>query len=175
MAEFKLTFEVDGDVQLERSFARFAENVKDAREPFREIAIDFHEIEREQFESEGGRGSGGWKPLSHDYAEWKAENFPGAKIMVQSGLLKGSLTGENPWSIESIEPLQMTLGTKLGYAKYHQRGGRKLPQRWLIDLTESDKKRWTDIFHSWLVKQANKEFAGIMPVIGAGRSHVKRI
>jgi len=161
---FELNLVVEGDVQLLRSFRKFADNVKDLSEAFREIAQDFHQtVERKQFESEGAYGSGGWAPLSEEYASWKAKNFPGRPLMVLSGDLKESLMGENPWAIEDIQPLQLRLGTKIKYAVYHQSlkpRKTKLPRRPLIDLTEADKKRFTRIVHKHLIDQAKE--AGLL-------------
>ncbi len=163
---FELTFEVAGDIQLARSFSRFADDVKDLSEAFTEIAQDFHQtVEKKQFESEGSYGSGGWKPLSDNpagkgYATWKARNFPGRSLLVQTGLLKGSLMGENPYGIEDIQPLQLKVGTKLEYALYHQKGTSKMPARPVIDLTEADKTRFTKIIHKHLVEQAKE--AGLL-------------
>ncbi len=157
----ELRVDVAGDVQLARSFSRFADDVKDLSDAFREIAKDFHEVvERKQFESEGSYGSGGWAALSPDYAEQKARDFPGRPLLVRTGLMKESLLGENPWSIEDIQPLQMKVGTKLEYAIYHQKKTSKMPARPVIDLTEEDKRRFTHIIHKSLVAQAKE--AGLL-------------
>src|SRR3990172_9586013 len=143
---FQLTFEVDGDVQLARSFSRFADNIKDARKPFGEVADDFKEIEDKQFKSEGSYGSGGWMPLSSNYAEWKAKHYPGTKILERTGRLWASLASKTSDTIRDIKKLEMTVGTSSKYAIFHQRGTRKMPMRKIINLTEDDKRRWTKIF-----------------------------
>ncbi len=163
---FALTFEVAGDVQLERSFSRFADNVKDLSEAFAEITQDFHQVvETKQFESEGAYGSGGWKPLSDNpegkgYATWKAKNYPSRPLLVLSGLMKESLLGDNPWSITRIEPLRLEVGTKIPYAIYHQKGTGKMQARPVIDLTEDDKTRFVKLIQKTLVKQAKE--AGLL-------------
>jgi len=154
---FELTFEVMGDVQLQRSFSRFTEDIKDFTPALEDIYQDFLEGERKQFESEGNTGSGGWAPLSPAYAAWKAQNFPGAPIMVRTGLLKESLLGNNPWSVKDIQPLGATFGTRIPYAAYHQTGTRKMPARPLVQLTEDQKTRWTKIIHRWLVEKVKQD------------------
>jgi phage gpG-like protein len=170
-----ITFEVAGDEQLKRSFSRFGEQAKDLSEPFREIVKDFHKIEKKQFESEGGYGSGGWQPLSPRYAEWKAKKHPGRPIMVLSGLLKESLLGDNPYSVENITPKSMEVGTVVNFAIYHQKGTSKMPARPLIQLTDADKKRWVKYIQKYLVKQARAEFQGVCQVQAEGFSHIKHI
>jgi len=172
---FTLTFEIAGEEQIKRSFSRFADNVSNATEPFKEISEDFKKIEQKQFDSEGSYGGQGWAKLSTNYAEWKAKNYPGAKILVQSGLMKGSLMGENPYYLENIQPLYMEVGTRIPWAIYHQTGGGKLPQRKIINLTEADKTRWVKIFQAWLVREENKQWAGLMPQISAGEKAIGSI
>lgn len=181
MAGFQFVIDVAGDTQVMRGFSRMADNVKDLSEAFREIVQDFHErVETQQFESEGRYGSGGWQPLTPRYAERKEKEYPGTPIMVRTGLLKESLLGQNPYSREDIKPLEMRVGTQVGYAKFHQKGTKKkgtkkMVARPLIQLTEADKTRFTKIIHRYLVEQANKEWAGLMPTIGAGEAALRRI
>jgi phage gpG-like protein len=171
----EIKFDIHGDEQLKRSLSRFGEHAKDLSEPFREIVKDFHKIERRQFETEGSYGSGGWQPLSPRYAEWKAKKYPGRPIMVLSGLLKESLLGDNPYSVELVTPKSMEVGTVINYAIYHQKGTSKMPARPLIQLTEDDKKRWIKFIQAYLVKQARAEFQGVCQVQAEGFSHIKNI
>jgi len=170
-----LQFDVMGDQQVVRSFSRFAESVKDLSEPFREIVRDFHEIEKKQFESEGGYGSGGWQPLASSTIEEKQRRGFPLQIMVRTGDLRDVLTGGKS-GYEDIKPLELKI-MMLAYGKYHQSTAprTKLPRRPLIELTEGDKTRWTKIIHQYLVKEARREFADLMPTIGAGTSHLKAI
>ena len=171
---FVFSLDIAGDKQLQRGLSRFGEDVKDLREPFREIVKDFHEIERKQFDSEGGYGSGGWKALAPSTLKQKERaGFP-TTIMVRTGKLKESLISKTGDTVEEVRPLELRVGTEVSYAIYHQSTTprTKLPRRPLIDLTEADKKRWMKIFQRYLVKEMKKEFAGLMPTIGVGKSHV---
>jgi len=163
---FSLTFEVDGAQQMSRSFSRLAEDIQDATEPFTEMAADFNFIEAQQFNSEGGYGSGGWAPLSPSYALWKAALFPGRPILQRTGLMAASLMAVTPWSIREIQPLVMILGTRVGHAIFHQRGTARMPARPVIQLTEADKLRWSKIFHQWLIRRMRRQFAGLGPQVG---------
>lgn len=155
--EFNLTFEVAGEQQVLRGFSRFADKVQDMRPFFHALAKDFHDLERRQFESEGQSGSAGWPALSPRYARWKAMHYPGKTILVRTGLLKGSLAGNNGYTVEDIQPLQARLGTLVPYAIYHQKGGPRLPKRSPIQLSNDDKARWTKMAHEHLVEEAKKE------------------
>lgn len=154
MAQPMFTFTVIGDKQVARGFSRFADDVKDLSEAFREIAKDFREGERRQFDTSGGYGAGGWRSLSPATVAKKGH----ARILVDTGTLRDSLTGETPYSIEIVRPLELTVGTKVDYARYHQTGTNRMPARPIIALPEEQKTRWHKIIHRYLVKQAKEAF-----------------
>jgi phage gpG-like protein len=170
---FQLQFDVMGDQQVMRGFSKLADGVKDLREPFREMVKDFREIEKRQFSSQGGYGSGGWKPLKTSTALQKQRLGYPAQILVRSGELRDVMTGLRS-GYDEVQPLEMKIMT-LSFGKYHQKGTSRMEARPLVQLTEDDKTRWSKIIHLYLVQLARKEFAGLMPTIGAGTSHLKAI
>lgn len=165
---FVLQFRVDGDVQLARGFSRFADDVKDLSDAFREIAKDFHEGEQKQFETKGAYGVGGWQALAPTTIERKERGGYPMDILVRSGKLKRTLTGKTVGSIEEVRPLELRVGTEVPYAIFHQRSTRHMPARPVIKLPEEQKTRWHKIIHKWLVKAIKKEFVGLMPTERAG-------
>jgi phage gpG-like protein len=153
---FTLTFDVAGDTQLQRSFSRFTENVKDYSPAFRAIAGDFHKGERQQFDSEGGFGSGGWRPLAPSTVEYKlAHGYP-PDILVRTGRLRDSLAKITGDTIEDVQPLQLRLGSRVPYGIYHQKGTGRYPARPPIQLSEQQKVDWTKLIHRYLVKTARE-------------------
>jgi phage gpG-like protein len=134
--------EISGEVQFSRSFTRFAEQLTDLRDLWPGVVTDLRESIEEQFDSEGGAGkSGAWPSLSKSYAAWKSRKFPGKPILQRTGRLVKSLTGNSPDTIVDPKPDSLEFGTRVPYAKYHQRGAGKLPRRRLIDLNERQKAR----------------------------------
>lgn len=151
----KLQFQVAGDVQLSRGIERFADDVKDLRKPFKEIAASFKKIEEKQFGSQGGYGSGGWAALRESTIARKERGGYPMTIMVRSGALRDSLTKGASGAIVEIHPLDLTLGTGLPHAIFHQKGI-GVVARPLIQLTEQDKRDWMKILQKYLVTQARK-------------------
>jgi phage gpG-like protein len=145
-----IRFEVFGEVQLERTLERFTGNIGDASPAWEAIADDFLDVEAGQFRSEGGRGSGGWSPLTPRYGAWKATHFPGRPILVREGDLEHSLT-HGP-EIRIISARRMELGSAVPYGRYHQSGTPRMPRRRPIDLTEADRRRWVRILQRWIVE-----------------------
>lgn len=151
---FRISFSFYGDVQVDRTLARFSENVQDATPVWDQIADDFAKGEARQFASAGAYASGGWAPLSPRYAAWKARTHPGQPLMVLSGNLRDSLT-RRPFGIEAIEPQSMTIGSDVDYGAYHQHGDPPLPQRRVVELTESRRRQWVRWLQQHIVSRGN--------------------
>lgn len=135
----RLTLTVDNLEQFDGAFDVLAENLSDLRPVWPEIELQFYRAELAQFNSEGARGGARWQALSPKYAKRKAKIAPGKPILELTGRLKRSLTAiGGADAVRIAEPLSLTLGTKTPYAEFHQRGGRKLPQRKPINLTRDD-------------------------------------
>lgn len=147
---FRFTFSVEGETQVDRTLARFADNVGDARPAWEALAAKFARAERRQFATEGAYASGGWAPLSPKYAAWKERHYPGRPILELTGALKDSLT-RRPFGVEVIEPGYMVLGSGIDYGKYHQAGGGRLPRRRPVELTEASRREWVRLIQRFIV------------------------
>lgn len=150
MAGLRLTFTIEGDTQLDRTLARFADNLGDASQLWDALADRFASVEARQFASEGAYASGGWPALSPAYAAWKARHYPGKPILERTGDLKDSLTSR-PFGIEVITPRSMTLGSGVSYHKFHQQGAGALPQRRPVELPESERRHWARLMQRFVV------------------------
>lgn len=146
----RLTFEIFGDVQLDRTLARFEEAPQDARPLWEALADRFAAGERRQFRTEGGWASGGWPALSPAYGAWKSRHYPGARILHREGELEASLTSR-PLGVEVIEPGFMVLGSGVEYGRYHQSGGGNLPQRRPVELTGNQRTEWVRLMQRFIV------------------------
>lgn len=134
-----LKLSIDGQAKFDGAFRVLAEGLTDLRPVWPEIELQFFRAELEQFSSEGARGGARWQPLSARYAKWKAKRYPGKPILQRTGRLLRSLSVVGgPDSVRIVEPMSLTLGTRMPYAGYHQRGAKRLPQREPLNLTRDD-------------------------------------
>ena len=155
MAAFVLELVIDGEQQVLSALSRFGEYANDLHVPFGEMATDFARAEGARFAAQGP----GWAALSPEYAAWKAAHYPGKPILQRTGALLGSLTGGAGF-IREITDEAMTLGTRVGYARFHQRGTGRMPKREVIRLQPEDRLRWAKIMQKHLVAEARR--AGLM-------------
>lgn len=135
-----LVIEVDGQRKLTQALDTLAKDISDWRPVWEELEQVFYQIEEQQFKEEGRSNT--WTPLSAGYARWKKVRYPGKKILERTGELRRSLTGRGGSPIRELTPDSLTLGTSLPYARYHQRGGSRLPSRPPIDITPRDERKF---------------------------------
>lgn len=146
--------EIEGIPAFDRAFNRIDAVISDFRSIWPEVAAEFYAIEAEQFESQGAAGaSGKWAPLSPAYKRWKEIHFPGQPILRLENPLFESLT--DPDALDAIyrpERDQLTIGTKVPYARAHQRGAGRMPARPPISLSENSKRRLQKAIQKGLVE-----------------------
>lgn len=145
----RITLTFLGEVQLDRTLVRFADNVGDARPLWDKLADRFATLERAQFAGEG-RYSGGWSALSPAYAASKERTHPGKPILEREGDLKRSLT-QRPFGIEVLREGSMLVGSDVPHGQYHQQGGPNLPQRRPVELPESERRTWVRLLQRFVV------------------------
>jgi hypothetical protein len=82
------TVAVKGIKELRRKLTTYSVRVADMAPMWAEVAAGVAQAEAEWFASSGG---GTWKPLTQEYAERKAAEFPGRPILIATGELQDSL------------------------------------------------------------------------------------
>lgn len=154
-------FEVDGEVQLSRAFDMAGQTLEDWAPVFAAWGEDFRETQYNVFWNEGAfEGRSRWAELSPRYRAWKDLHYPGRNILVLTGAMMSGLTDPNdPDHVYEIDEDQMTIGVRSPYAQYHQHGTSKMPQRKVVELTQPQKRRWTQIVRTvmWEQLQATLE------------------
>ena len=142
---------------MDRGIARFADGVTDYRPIWPVIEDDFYAQEKAQFASEGSEAGNKWQELTPEYEKWKAAHFPGKQILQRTGDLEKSMTSPtDPNAVLIEERKTLTLGSRVSYAIYHQRGTRKMPARPEIELTEAFKRTVMHHIQTYLVQMASQ-------------------
>lgn len=152
-ARVQIQLSVLGEMQLSRAIAGRIRDVSDFSTPFRQIADDLVDMEREAFAREGAyEGNPAWAPLSDRYAAWKARRYPGARILERTGKLRRLMTSPSV----DIAPLQLAVRFS-GYTRggwdipaLHQTGTRKMPARKPLNLSMRRRRRWLRYFRDHL-------------------------
>lgn len=135
------SFTIEGEEQVARMLSRTTEKINDLR-PFLDGVSTFLSTVAmaEQFSTEGGR-TGGWAALSPRYAEDKLQRWGSQPILVASGRMRQSLTGGGAGSVSrQIGGDTLEFGTSVPYARFHQSGTSRMPQRRIMDLADADRR-----------------------------------
>lgn len=148
-----LELDAFGDRQVDRELLRFADRAVDATPAWAQIIIDLAHLEHEQFASEGALASAGWAPLAPATVARKAAAGLDPRILHATGKLAASLTeplggGD---AIREVAPDEMRFGTTVPYARFHQLGTERMPQRRPIELRERDRRALVQTLQRFLV------------------------
>lgn len=134
----RLTLDAFGDRQFSREILRVGQNAADMRPAFDEVHDLFLGVEQQQFRSQGGAYSGGWKPLAPSTVASKRRQNLDPRILHATLRLRGSLTqkthADHVYTATSDE---MFVGTRVPYAGVHQNPKTSpLPRRRPIEFSE---------------------------------------
>lgn len=161
----RITVSVEGGERVDVAISRFTEYMRDLR-PFwiTEFAPKWYADVQANLAGLGNR-VGGWPPLSPRYAAYKARVRPGRPMMVFNGALRKSLTpstiggavNNNPGAVFRPGPTSMEIGSSIKYARAHQLGLGRLPQRRIVWLAAS--QTYGRLLHRWA--QAQSKAAGL--------------
>jgi phage gpG-like protein len=126
----KVSIKVSGDAQLERAFNLMSSRIEDWRPIWPDIGVIWYIASAAYYSTEG---LGAWPQLSDGYKRWKEKHHPGRQILVLTGDLKASVTSKTAaGAVYRAGAKQLSIGTSIWYAKYHQQKGRKgriIPKR----------------------------------------------
>lgn len=135
-----ISFTVFGETQLERTLLRVSSRTLNALPAFEGIESSLENQAEAQFDSEGGRASGGWAPLAPSTIEFKSRAGYPLDILRRTDDLKDSLTrGSSSGAIRQVSPQMLVFGSSIDYGEYHQSGTSKMPRRRPFELTNTDR------------------------------------
>lgn len=152
---------IEGVDEILTSVQERLKRLRNLRPVWRSIVTYLRQATTDQFLSAGGRSRDKWEPLSTAYAVRKAQVWPGKPILRASDRLFQSLTGQNQDSVVEIDARSLTWGTATPYARFHQRGTARMPQRKILVVTKADRRQITALVRAHLANQARVSGYGL--------------
>lgn len=147
----KLTWSIEGQVQLARRLNIVASSVKDWTPAFQEAADKLESIfSNDVFRTQGAIIGESWQPLKPKYLAQKVkQGFP-ADTLVKTGRLKASFFSE-------VHSDHATIGNRSPYFKYHQskEPRTRIPRRIMMKLGNPQKEIVVKIFHTYWYKKTH--------------------
>lgn len=146
-------FRVDvmGERQVSTSLLDLEDGMRDLSAPLRVIGDNIVDGIRGQFETEGVRGLGRrWVKLSDPYREWKQRNYPGRKMLVRTGGMKGALLDKRAnLRVTDRRVVYEPRGPRAEIAARHQAGDGP-PRRKIVAVTGMDARAMERTFAHWI-------------------------
>lgn len=144
----RVTFDVLGEEQFSRELLRMGKHGGDMRPAFNSIKRDWIDWNQQQFDTEGGRASGGWAQLAPSTIASRGSAHP---ILQLSGALLDELT--DPGNIMVTDSfMHLSIADDVEeYARYHQSGTERMPQRRPIEFTDMDRREMVRKIKSWVI------------------------
>jgi hypothetical protein len=104
------------------------------------------------FETRGARWLTPWKPLAASTVREKIRlGFP-TDPLIRTGKMAEQLTNR-PLGFERISPFEVTAGTRLRRAFFHQVGTRYMPQRRLVNAAQVKREQAaTSVLRTWIIQ-----------------------
>ncbi len=147
------SIQVAGIPELTHALSQFSAEAQTPRRLFLDL---MREVVQPAIDKRFSQAGPGWPPLSPQYAAWKAKKFPGRPLLVQTGAMRGALTGLGSQQ-GSINGNVLDLTPRgIPYFAVHQLGGgRRIPARPMIVMSELDKPI-ADYIETYLAKKATE-------------------
>jgi hypothetical protein len=147
-----LRYEIYGDKQIERKLVRFRNRGLNLGPVFEPLHTQFLGFEREQFESEGASRSGGWAALKPSTIRAKASHGHDPRILRDTEAMFEAFTNPSDGRhIARHDANSFFFGADDPKAKLHQSGTRRMPQRKVVELSETQRRAMTKTVQMWLV------------------------
>ncbi len=134
---FSFEFEASGDKLVRRELLDMGHRGLDASPAFRVIADDLRHYETERFDS---RGYGTWASLMAATVRDKISRHLDPRVLHATLALRNSLTVKGDENQEVvIAPQFLIFGSKVPYARYLQKGTRRMVMRKPLGFLEAQK------------------------------------
>lgn len=133
----RVDVDVRGDREASQLLDRLARRLDDGRPQLLGLLDQLIAAERERFEGRGAR----WRKIAPSTLRKDAQQGRDPRPMIATGDLRDSLTHRgDPRMIVRVRPGTLTFGTRVWYARFHQRGEGQ-PKRTVVGLTRVQKQR----------------------------------
>lgn len=132
MSIIRTEITIEGIGEAREFLGKVKDSIKDLRDVLEPIAGYLLPFYKDAvFETEGQVIGESWAELSYPYRSRKAGKYPGRGILQASGSMRNSMQIQT-----SDEFIRLFIPDAIEYAKYHQEGTSKMPQRVILKLDD---------------------------------------
>lgn len=137
MATLRIDIELSGIDDIRRRLQGMRARSQNLIPAWQAFATWWSRENRDHWRSRGTRWGTPWKPLAASTLAEKARaGYPLAPL-VRTGALRRDMT-LRPLGFESFSQQGLALGTRVPYARFHQRGTKHMPARPIVNAAQVD-------------------------------------
>lgn len=148
----RFALETLGVQTMDRELVSMSGRIGNMTEAMDDVFALLFRIERKQFDSQGGYGSGGWAALAPSTVARKRRLGLDPRILRETGALFKSVTGKASTNVALPKKDGLVFGTTIEYGRFHQLGTSRMPARPVVELPESDKREIIKIVQRHIVE-----------------------
>ncbi len=102
----------------------------------------------------GNNNTGPWRPLNREYAKRKNKKYPGKSMLIATSRLYKSYMGLGNENVKILTTRNLTWGTVVPYAGYHQsdKPRTRLPRRPTLDVNNKQLKMWNVLLTAYITE-----------------------
>jgi phage gpG-like protein len=160
----RASISIQGNKQITAKFERMAMSARKTRPAFNKAADYLMAATAKQFSSQGRRGGGSWKGLTHEWTIEKAALGGDPRILHFRGPLRRSVTKRRTkGQVLIITQNRMVFGTSIEYGAAHQFGypPRNIPRRPFLKVLPGDRTAMRNILRDHLMSAWTGKGGGV--------------
>lgn len=145
----RLQLQVFGDTQFDREIRRVGKRATAARPLYDALGWKLVAIQREQFQSEGGRSGHPWAPLADSTVRSRGSAHP---ILDDTSALRESFLYGGAGNIFEATDDHLRYGSESEIGIFHQQGTSRMPMRKPMELTDEDRDDIVKDMQHWVIR-----------------------
>ena len=146
-----ITITTSGMAAVVRHFQEMRQRADELSPAWEEFLTWWAQTNREQFTSRGTRWRSPWPALSPSTQRQKKRAGFLSEPLVRTTELRSELVGR-PLGVEHIRADEVDAGTDISYAKFHQKGTRKMPRRRIVNAQAvAQEGAASSVIISWII------------------------
>jgi phage gpG-like protein len=147
----QIEWTIEGEKQLSRRLQMVSTGLSDFTDAFKRTAEYLKDAFEDSFDTQGKNIGVTWPKLAQSTIKQKSRNYPGAPMMVRTGVLRNGFMNLYKTDMAMV-------WNSVNYFKYHQsnKSRARLPRRIMMNLGNEQKESVVKFFQAYILKTVGR-------------------